>query len=78
MEIKDSSIWIALIILILMIGLTLYNIFNFMPIEQKCEPVFKVINECRCIPDENIAKMFGISNYVGKINLSIGENYENE
>lgn len=58
MELKDSHIWIALFVLLLVLGWSLYSIFHFMPIANKCAPSFKVINTCGCIPDNNLATLF--------------------
>jgi len=60
MEIKNSIALVSFIILIVVLGLTLYNIHAFMESEKKCEPGFKVIQECNCIPDESLAKLLGV------------------
>lgn len=56
--VSDTVITITLIILLLCVGLSLYNIYIFMPNYSKCEASFQVINLCRCMPDQNIAKLF--------------------
>lgn len=58
-QIKVSYVIVVFLLLILMMGYTLYNINGFMKSEKKCESGFSVISKCGCFPDDNFAKLFG-------------------
>jgi uncharacterized membrane protein len=67
----DRVIIAQLIIIIILTGYTLYNIHSFMPKAEKCDISFKVINNCSCIPDQNLADLFNVKDYYNfKINYS--------
>lgn len=60
MELRDWHIWLALFVLLCVIVVTLISIFSFMPVVEKCQPAFTVINHCGCVPDDNLAKLFNV------------------
>ena len=72
MEIKAKWLILEFIILLIALGLTLHNINSFMISEKKCEPAFKIIDKCKCIPDANMAKLFNVKGYIGVTNITRG------
>jgi hypothetical protein len=50
MEIKDSHIILMFVALTLIVGLTLIQIYTFMPVIDSCEDDFAVIEKCHCLP----------------------------
>ena len=70
MEISDFVIWGALIVLVLMVFFTLHTIFAFTPAVNQCQESFKMINQCGCVPDQQLATLLGAKNYYHPINIS--------
>lgn len=71
MEIDDEYIIMIAVICLVITAYTLINIFKFIPIIEKCNTSFEIINKCHCIPDENLAKLFNVRNYFNyKINYT--------
>lgn len=60
MRISNKMAISAFIVLMLMLILSLRDINIFMKSEAKCEPGFAIIERCKCIPDENLAKLFNV------------------
>jgi hypothetical protein len=60
METIDKAIWVLMGVMILMVVITVHNIFTFMPVEKQCESSFKIINDCKCIPDAHLEDLFNI------------------
>jgi len=76
MEIRNSWVPVTFILLLIVLGFTLYNINNFMVKEKKCESSFEIIDKCGCIPSENMAKLFN-TKYTGMdINYTLVRNQE--
>jgi len=53
MELKDKYLLVIFILLLVVLGLALYEIYNFMPVFDSCKDDFKIIEKCKCIPWEN-------------------------
>lgn len=70
MNIKDEYIVILSIILLLLTVYSLYNIYQFKPINEKCDISFQVINKCHCIPDKNLAELFNLNYTFYNINYT--------
>jgi len=70
MVVTDKHILAAFIIIIVLLCFTLYNINTFVKSEKKCESGFGIINKCKCIPDENFAKLLNYPNYVPQIEIN--------
>jgi hypothetical protein len=60
MEIQDKYIIVLALLLLVVSGYSLINIFKFMPVVNQCADSFKIINLCHCVPDANLAKLFNI------------------
>lgn len=50
MEIKSSYIFILFIIVVVLLGVSLYKINLFMPILESCDDDFEIIDKCNCVP----------------------------
>ncbi len=75
MEIKDKYVMLSFVILILLMVFTLFEIQEFIKIEQKCESGFNVINQCGCFPDKDFEKLFGYNG--SNIGRSLGVDWVN-
>jgi hypothetical protein len=50
MEKQDLCIFVLFFLIILSLGLTLYQIHRFMPVLKTCDDDFAAINKCGCVP----------------------------
>ena len=61
MDILSKPVIITFIILVLISGYTIYNIYSFTPILEKCDASFKIIEKCECVPDDYLNELLGIN-----------------
>lgn len=57
MVVKNSHLLIVFFILVLVMGYTMVNINQFMPLVESCSDDFAVINKCGCFPG-NYSRIF--------------------
>jgi hypothetical protein len=54
---RDLLLLGLFVVLLIVMGLVLYQIHNFMPILQTCNDDFDIINKCHCLPG-NYSNLF--------------------
>lgn len=64
MEIQDKHIVVLSILLLIVVFYTLFVIYDFMPYNAKCQIAFDIINKCGCVPDQNIADLLKIKDWI--------------
>ena len=60
--VSDGVIFVAFFVMVLILGLCMYQIYQFMPVVESCNDDFDMINKCRCVPSNSqLSKLFPTS-----------------
>jgi len=62
MPINNKILIITFLCLVLTMGYTMYNIYQFMPAVATCQDEFDMINKCGCVPcDKGLIDLFNLN-----------------